>query len=74
MCIPMYEDILCSGKIREDLMSSLNSCFLLNMHKRAKYKAICYLLKESKTTDITKFLSIEAAQYEGKFMHSLGAR
>lgn len=68
----MYEDILCSGKNKGRFNVILEQLFLTK-YAQEQNKAICYLLKESKTTDITKFLSIEAAQYEGKFMHSLGA-
>lgn len=68
----MYEDILCSGRNKGRFNVLLEQLFLTK-YAQKQNRAICYLLKESETTDITRFLSIEAAQYEGKFMHSLGA-
>ena len=68
----MYDDMLASGNMKGKFNIIFEQLLLMEI-AMMKGKQLDYLMEESDTSDISKYFTIESAQYEEKFVHCLGA-
>lgn len=67
-----YNDIIASGRYK-GLFNIIFEQLLLTEMVREEFVPIKCILEESDSVDITRFFSIESAQFDSKFIHCLGA-